>query len=454
MAEGSPERLIIFTRYPEPGSTKTRMIPLLGKQGAADFQRRMTAHIILQARESAALRRLQVEVQYEGGSQKQMQRWLGDNIIFTPQSGGDIGGRMQTAFDDAFRSGVDRVVLIGSDIPEITTEIIESAFENLKINDLVFGPAVDGGYYLIGSRAAAFTKAAQSLFHGIEWGTPQVMSQTRLIVAKMNFSFSLLDKLHDVDRPEDFHVWQKISKSIRINDRSDLKISVIIPAFNEAETITPTLSRLKAGDNIEVIVVDGGSSDATVQKARSAGAKVLLMALPSKARQMNAGAETATGDIFLFLHADTQLPENFKDLILNGIKQRAISAGAFRLRIDSETGGLRFIERIANLRARYLQMPYGDQAIFVSKALFNEIGGFPDYPIMEDFEFIRRLRRKSKIALMPASVLTSPRRWLNFGLLKTWLINQVIIAAYYLGVSPDKLARWYGREKGKSSKFS
>ena len=453
MAKGAPEHLIIFTRYPEPGSTKTRLIPLLGKRGAADFQRRMTSHIMLIARELAVQRRLQVEVHYEGGSQKQMQEWLGEKIMFTHQSEGNIGARMQQAFDHAFRRGADRVVLIGSDIPEITSTIIDTAFKDLFTKDLVFGPAVDGGYYLIGIRAAVFTKAARSLFHDIDWGTPDVMPQTRLIVEKMNFSYCLLDKLHDVDRPEDFHIWQKVLSSIRTKNPSDLKISVIIPAFNEAETIATTLSRLKTSDNLEVIVVDGGSSDTTVQKARSFGAKVMLMALPSKARQMNAGAETATGNVFIFLHADTQLPENYENLILDRISQRGISAGSFRLRIDAEIRRLRFIEWIANLRTRYLQMPYGDQAIFVTKALFREIGGFPDYPIMEDFEFIRRLRRKGKIALIPASVLTSPRRWLSFGLLKTWLINQFIIAAYYMGVSPDKLARWYGREKGKSRKF-
>ena len=452
MMNSSPERIIVFTRYPEPGLTKTRMIPLLGKQGAADLQRRMTTHILAEVRKLAEMRDLQIEVQFEGGSQDQMQEWLGENLIFTRQFGTDLGRRMQNAFEAAFGSGVERVVLIGSDIPQITSKTIDTAFEKLLNEDLAFGPAKDGGYYLIGIRASAFSRAKQSLFHDIDWGTPSVMGQTRSIVAKMNFSFSLLEKLHDVDRPEDIHIWQNVRRPTTANDRPDLKISIIIPALNEAETITATLSGLKSDGNLEVIVVDGGSSDATVQNAGSSGAKTLVMASPSKARQMNAGAESAGGDIYLFLHADTQLPENFENLILGAIRDKKISAGAFRLRIDSEIRGLRLIEYIANLRSQYLQMPYGDQAIFVTKALFTEIGGFPDIPIMEDFEFIRQLRRKCKIALMPAYVLTSPRRWLSFGLVKTWLLNQLIIAAYCMGASPRRLTRWYDREKGKYRK--
>jgi rSAM/selenodomain-associated transferase 2/rSAM/selenodomain-associated transferase 1 len=405
---------------------------------------------LAQVRELAEMRGLQIEVQFEGGSQEKMQAWLGEKIIYTRQFGADLGRRMQNAFEAAFGSGVERVVLIGSDIPEITAKTIDTAFEKLLNTDLVFGPAKDGGYYLIGIRATAFSRARQSLFHNIDWGAPSVMRRTRSIVEKMNLSYRLLEKLHDVDRPEDYSIWRNVCRSTTVSDRSKLMISVIIPALNEAETISATLSGLKAGDNLEIIVVDGGSSDATVQKARSSGAKTLVMPSPSKARQMNAGAENAGGDIYIFLHADTQLPENFINLILNAIRDRTVSAGAFRLRIDSEIRGMRFIEHIANLRSRYLQMPYGDQAIFISKKLFTEIGGFPDIPIMEDFEFIRQLRRKCKIALMPAYVLTSPRRWLSFGLVKTWLINQLIIAAYCMGMSPHRLARWYDRERGKN----
>ncbi len=179
------------------------------------------------------------------------------------------------------------------------------------------------------------------------------------------------------------------------------------------------------------------------------GGRVLTSA-PSKAAQMNAGAAEASGDVLLFLHADTRLPENYESRVLAAMARPNVCAGAFSLVIESEAAGLRLIERAANWRSRFFQMPYGDQALFVTRKLFHEIGGYPDYPIMEDFEFVRRLKKKGKIAILPESVQTSPRRWLNMGIIKTWLLNQTIVIAFYLGISPQRLSRWYNRSKGKS----
>ena len=164
---------------------------------------------------------------------------------------------------------------------------------------------------------------------------------------------------------------------------------------------------------------------------------------------MNVGAAEASGSVLLFLHADTRLPENFETRVLAALARDGTCAGAFSLGIDSDAGGFRFVERVANWRSRFLQMPYGDQALFVSRRIFHEIGGYPDYPIMEDFECVRRLKRKGKIAILPETVRTSPRRWLNFGFFKTMLLNQLIVVAYYLGVSPQSLSQWYRRNKGK-----
>jgi rSAM/selenodomain-associated transferase 2 len=212
--------------------------------------------------------------------------------------------------------------------------------------------------------------------------------------------------------------------------------------------IETTISILNKSRQTEIIVVDGGSRDDTVAIAKSMGAGVLV-SKPSKAAQMNAGAAVATGDILLFLHADTRLPENFESCVLAAVARNEVCAGAFSLGIDSDAGVLRFIERVANWRSRLLQMPYGDQALFVARNFFQEIGGYPEYPIMEDFELVRRLKRKGKIAILPESVLTSPRRWLNFGIFRTWLLNQIIVAAYFLGISPQRLSQWYFRERGK-----
>lgn len=224
------------------------------------------------------------------------------------------------------------------------------------------------------------------------------------------------------------------------------KISIIIPVLNEASTIEQTWESLENASNVEVIVVDGGSQDETVAITRSLGIKV-LSSPPGRACQMNAGAASATGDILLFLHADTLLPAWFDDMVRKVISQPGIIAGAFELGIDAEQRSLRLVEKMVNWRSRYLQMPYGDQAIFLKTTVFRDIGGFPDLPIMEDFEFVRRLKRLGRIEIVPASVLTSGRRWLKLGVLKTTLINQLIIILYLLKVSPAKLARWYRKQR-------
>jgi hypothetical protein len=125
-----------------------------------------------------------------------------------------------------------------------------------------------------------------------------------------------------------------------------------------------------------------------------------------------------------------------------------VVAGAFRLRVDGDLPGLRIMERLVNARSRRLQFPYGDQAIFLRASQFREIAGFPDMPIMEDFELVRRLRRRGRIVIAPVPVLTSARRWENLGIVRTTVINYAIPLAYYLGAPPSQLARWYHQERG------
>lgn len=222
------------------------------------------------------------------------------------------------------------------------------------------------------------------------------------------------------------------------------KISIIIPVLNEAAKIHDTLTRVLNATNVEVIVVDGGSRDETVAIAKSLGVKV-ISAKPGRASQMNAGAAVANGDILLFLHADTLLPTNFDTLICLALQDARTIAGAFELRIDAKLWGLRLIEKMVNARSRLFSLPYGDQALFLKATIFHEVGGFPDLLIMEDFELMLRLRREGKITIIPASVLTSGRRWQKLGVVKTTLINQLVIIGYFLGVSPDKLVHFYRR---------
>ena len=446
MPKPQTERLIIFTRFPEPGKAKTRLIPALGSHGAADLQRRMTERVLHTAEGLQTKRTLTLEVRYEGGSREQMAAWLGNGVILTAQEGGSLDQRMLDAFEAAFSAGCRRVVIIGTDIPGITDAIIDDAFEQLRSKDLVLGPATDGGYYLIGLRHSALNGARPLLSGEIAWGTDKVLQTSIEIAADCGLSYSLLVALTDIDRPEDLPVWEEALSSIS-DSGFDPLISVIIPAVDEIDNIANTLLSLQDAGSIEVLLVDGGSRDGTPEIARQLGAEV-LPSNPGRATQMNAGAAAATGDILLFLHADTRLPPGFENPVRSVIANPEVSAGAFALRIDSPLFLLRVMEWGANLRARYTHMPFGDQAIFVSAAVFRQVGGFPDLPIMEDFEFVRRLKKRGRIEIVSDAAHTSARRWLSMGIWRTWWINQIMVAGYYLGVAPQRLAAFYRRKKG------
>lgn len=219
-------------------------------------------------------------------------------------------------------------------------------------------------------------------------------------------------------------------------------ISVIIPTLNEARTIVQALTSAQTGHDVETIVVDGGSHDETVARARSMDTRVILSD-PSRSRQMNRAADSTRGSILLFLHADTTLPAGFDQEVRRLAVQEGVAAGAFRLAINGSAVSLRLIEQMTNWRSILLRMPYGDQALFLRAQIFHDLGGFRDLPVMEDFDLVLRLRRIGKIVISPQSVLTSSRRWETMGPWKTTLLNQISIAAYYLGVSPNRIARWY-----------
>lgn len=222
-------------------------------------------------------------------------------------------------------------------------------------------------------------------------------------------------------------------------------ISVIIPSLNEEDVIEQTVMLLRRHESKvgsqEVIVSDGGSTDRTVEI--SARLARVVESRSGRGRQMNKGAGEASGDVLLFLHADTVLPEKWDEKLSAVMADENIAGGAFDLSIDSDRLSHRIIAAAANIRSRLTGIPYGDQGIFVRRSVFKAIGGYKELPIMEDVELMSRLKKAGKIFLIKDKVKTSPRRWEKEGTIYTTLRNWLLISLYYLGVPPKGLYRLY-----------
>lgn len=225
-----------------------------------------------------------------------------------------------------------------------------------------------------------------------------------------------------------------------------MNVSIVIPALNEAANIAATVRRAWQTGPAEVIVVDGGSADRTAEQARSAGAAVIESAA-GRARQQNAGAREARGDVLLFLHADCWLAPESLGQIVEVLADSRVECGAFRQRIEAEGRLFRYLERGNAWRARRRGLPYGDQGIFVRRATFEALGGFPEVRLMEDVMLMRQLRRRSRPALLPGPIYVSPRRWQKQGVIRQTARNWLLLSAFRLGVHPDRLAAFYAPHK-------
>ncbi|MGH7247922.1 MAG: TIGR04283 family arsenosugar biosynthesis glycosyltransferase, partial [Pseudomonadota bacterium] len=397
--------ICVFAKPPRPGQTKTRLIPAVGADAAANLARAFfedtwaalqtiaDARLILAVTES--------DPAFDGLADAEV--WL--------QGEGDLGDRMERAL----RHGLERAdatVVVGSDLPGLAPRVFEQAREALMRSAAVLGPSDDGGFYLIG-----LARCPEGLLSGLPWSQSDTCERTIERLRARGLQVQMLERWFDVDIPADLKRLEELiargdvvapatSAVLRqIRSKPARSISVVIPALNEEARIGQSLEELSRLDGIgEAIVVDGGSTDHTAAIARSFARVKVVESDRGRARQMNAGAAAASGDVILFLHADVSLPADASALIDRALDQPGAIAGAFKTWTVSETRASRlgFLLHLADLRSRYTSLPYGDQAIFVSAAVFRELGGFPDLPLMEDLEFSRRLKRRGKIVHVQA----------------------------------------------------
>lgn len=430
-------RLVVLARLPVPGAAKTRLIPALGPEGAAEVCRELVEHTLRRLRPVAACGEVALEVRVDGAVSA-ARKWLGRGARYRSQGAGDLGARLRRACESAFAEGSGKVVVVGSDCPGISHAHPREALTRLDASQLVLGPAQDGGYYLIGLRREA--AAALPRLLDVAWSTERVLAQTLAAARAAGLTVSLLETLADVDRADDLAAWRRVRTR---EAAAPSAISVIVPALDEAAYVGEAVASAREED-AEVIVVDAGSMDATRRLAAAAGATVVT-GPRGRARQMNFGADIASGDILVFLHADTRLPAGFGADVRAALADPAVAAGAFTFGTDFRSAGMTFVERTVGWRASGLGLPYGDQAQFLRAETFRAVGGFPDLPVMEDYELMLRLRRLGPIAIVPRVAVTSGRAWAGNGVARTTALNKATIWGYRLGVPPERLARFRAR---------
>ncbi len=422
--------IIVFTRWPLPGRAKTRLIPALGPEGAAAFQHRMTQHTVGRAWAfAAAAENVRLTIAYEGGDESTMREWLGP-LHFLPQGEGDLGQRLTRAARQAFHAGAGRVVVIGTDCPSLNDHTLAAAVAATQAHGIVFGPAGDGGYYLAGISE----RRHLAVFENIPWSTAEVLSSSLAAARLLNCEPALLETLPDVDEPPDLPAAEA---ELAAADR----VSVIIPVLNEAANLQRLLPALQTAGAHEILIADGGSTDETPDVAVAHGAHCIATP-PGRAVQMNGAARAATGEFLLFLHADTDPPPDCVEIVRRTLRPASVAAGAFTFRLREPVRFQQLIERGVAFRCRTRSLPYGDQGLFLRRSIFTALGGFPEWPTLEDVEFSRRLRKLGRIVTTREPAFTSSRRWQQHGVLRTFLRHQLILTGHALGISPQRLAGW------------
>eukprot|EP00754_Rhynchopus_humris_P028442 Rhum_TRINITY_DN15155_c1_g1::Rhum_TRINITY_DN15155_c1_g1_i1::g.140765::m.140765 len=408
---GSNVHVVLFSKYPLPGKSKTRLIPALGKEGAAFAQVVMTEKLLCELSQRTPF---QPHLYYTHGDLANVKYWLGRRFAglqYHKQAEGSLGKKIASAFDERFAAGADKVVIVGADIPSITGEAVLSAVRALDRNPMVIRAAQDGGYVLVGlARGAAAPPATDPLFvsnAGIAWGTETVLEQQLQAARDAGIAYEVVDTpLPDVDDPEDVpNLLAAVGPLVARSTFTGPTIAIVTPALNEGASIRRCiggwLASATAPDRIQrVVVSDGGSTDDTAAEAQAAGDVVTVVhGEKGRGAQLAAGVEAATGcDVVIMVHADTVLPKGFDEIIVATLRTPGVSAGAFRLSLDEPSWSTDLVMAGAFRRSRVLETPYGDQAIFVLAKTLSEVGGVrKDYPLLEDLELVSRLRRVGHI---------------------------------------------------------
>lgn len=401
--------VIVFTRVPVPGRTKTRMMPYFSPVECARLHENFLKDIAQECEKVNA----DIFVCYTPQRGKAYLKTIFKGVAdYIPQMGAGLGERMYQAIGYVLGKGYDSCVLIGTDIPELKASDLEYALRLLDVNDVVFGPTVDEGYYLVGMK-----RPIREAFEKKTYGTGNVLEQTVVPLKEMGLTVGYVRRLQDMDDREDITCYRsrmRVQKSLQktYTGRYLLKkqkISVIVPVYNEETTIEKLQEQLlPLQKNCEIIFVDGGSTDATISMIDPSFK--ILRSPKGRANQMNLGARESKGDILFFLHSDSELPKKPLEEIREVMKD--YEAGCFGIAFHSRQFFMWTCRVISNHRIKDRKVMFGDQGIFITRELFFEAGMFPNLPIMEDYQFSLTLKEMGvKLGIARHRIYTSDRRF-------------------------------------------
>ena len=409
--------IIFFTRAPISGKTKTRMQPYLSPDECAILHKAMIKDIYKECSKTPA----DIFVYYtplEG--LERLQKIIGTKNAYKLQNGDNLGEKMYNAISEVLDLGYESCILIGSDIAELRKKYLNRAFDKLEYADVVFGKTVDGGYYLVGMK-----RVIREVFEVEKYGNSEVFANTLKKLSNLGLKIAYTKTLYDIDTKDDLAMHrQRLRKYAERHSKhykefqkrslgkfalDKLKISIIIPVYNEEKTIVNLQSKLHSlYEKCEIIFVDGGSTDATVSLIDPK--YKLFKSEKGRAAQMNKGALESSGDVLLFLHSDSILPKKALAQIKKVMKD--YEAGCFGINFNTRSILMKICALMSNYRAAIGHIMFGDQGIFIDRELFFKAGKFPEIPIMEDYGFSLTLKEMGiKLGIAKKRIYTSERRF-------------------------------------------
>ncbi len=435
---------LAFARVPAPGRVKTRLAKALGDEEACRIYRLLArgVHTALCEQRSADATRVHVCLPDEDLTADDP-TWLPGADARWGQGPGDLGSRMARCISRAFEEGAERVLIVGTDIVGLSADVLTEAFAALDTHDVAVSPTPDGGYGLLAVSRQGWQSGGALLFADVVWSSPAVMRQTRQRASDAGLDLRALPALRDVDEAPDLVGVVPM-------------LSILIPTYNEAERLPALLESLQSQfgaqlESVEVLVADGGSTDDTARVARAQGVRV-LEAPPGRGAQLAAAAQAARGRWLWTLHADAGVAPDAIARVLDYCQRAPRPWACCHARFDTESFAMRFIDCMADGRARLLQRPYGDQGLLVTRSLYEQTGGYEEVPLMEDLRLAAACARaRGGPGRVETTLLVDGRRFRHHGWMGTIIRDLMTVFRFgVLGTKSERLARDYyrGTERG------